>query len=114
MSNNENTTSFRPPIGPNQERGIPPTLTPSEQMRVDEYRSGLQTLQERGWDQASVLRFLPWHLTLDGPVHKERRIPGVPTDEQAWKEAIPRVTLNSGLSIPYTHHVVATPEVCVL
>lgn len=103
---------FTPPIT-EKGRAMPPFLSPSEQMRSDTYHETWNELQVRGWKKASVIRLLPWTLTLDGVCHQQRQIPGVPQDEQAWKNFIPRVTLKGGISIPYIHHIVADPYITV-
>lgn len=93
--------------------GKPGNLTPLEAARYNEYQELVHDMNERGWEQASVINLHPFSLYPNGPVHKEKKIPGIPLDEIEWG-AHPSVELASGSIIPYTHHIIANWEPMVL
>ena len=90
-----------------------PQLSASERDRLEMYEEAWADLEMRGYKQASVIRFCPWDLTLDGAAHNCKRIPGVAVEAELWRSSQPRILLNNGLSVPYSHHVVSTPYITV-
>lgn len=109
----ESTPVFTTPVSDGKGgRVVPPFLSPSEEMRSQIYHQTINDLNMRGWKQASVIRLLPWSLSLDGVTHQGRKIIGVPTDEEAWKSFIPRVKIRE-MSVPFIHHIVTDPYITV-
>ncbi len=91
----------------------PAFLGETDRTRLNKYNEAWNDIRQRGWKPATVIQMQPWDLTLDGPVHQERKIPGVPIDEQVWTSQQPRITLKSGTSIPFTYHVILAPYITV-
>ena len=81
-------------------------LTPDEEERYSEYQALVLEMEDRGWDQASVINLHPFAITPNGYMHQEKKIPGVTLDENLWKAA-PSLELKNGVRIPYIHHVIA-------
>src|SRR6185312_55072 len=81
--------------------------------RYNEYRELVNDMNERGWEQASVINLHPFSLYPNGPIHKEKKIVGVPLDEIEWN-AHPSVELSNGSRIPYIHHIIANWEPMVM
>jgi hypothetical protein len=91
-----------------------PQLAPAERERLEIYEETWRDLEMRGFKHASVIRFAPWSLTLDGAVHSTTpRLYGVPIEPDSWKEHQPRLRFANGLSIPYTHYVCSVPHISV-
>jgi len=90
-----------------------PRLAAAEREKLQIYEETWADIEMRGFKQASVIRFCPWDLTLDGPAHNCRKIPGVPIDPDVFATSQPRLMLSSGYSVPYTHHVITTPYITV-
>lgn len=90
-----------------------PMLSASERDRLEMYEEAVADLEVRGYKTASVLRFCPWDQTIDGVAHQLKKLPGVPTDAEAWRTHVPRVQLSNGLSVPFTHYVITSPYISV-
>lgn len=86
-----------------------PLLSPAEQERRQVYLEAVQDTEQRGYLPGSIVRICPWSLSLDGAAHRGKRLVGVPVERDMWDTASPRLTLASGLSIPYVHDVITTP-----
>ena len=90
-----------------------PQLAPAERERLEIYEETYRDLEMRGFQPASLIRFAPWSLSLDGAAHNCKRLEGVPIEPDSWASHQPRMKLKNGLSIPYTHHVVTAPYITV-
>jgi hypothetical protein len=86
-----------------------PLMAPAERERVEVYNEAYRDAETRGFKPASVIRFCPWTLTLDGAAHQSKRLIGVPSERDLWDAHFPRLVLANGLSIPITHHVITAP-----
>ena len=101
---------------PNQPRPTmtsDPFLSAAERDRIAMYNEAWMDLEQRGFRAASVIRLTPWDISLDGPAHQCKKLPGVPVDPEIFNTVQPRLILSSGYSIPYTHHVITVPYITV-
>ena len=102
------------PQAPRAKLSQNPQLAPAERERLEIYEETWRDLEMRGFKHASVIRFAPWSLTLDGAAHSTTpRLYGVPIEPDSWKEHQPRLVFKNGVSIPYTHYVCSTPYITV-
>lgn len=108
----ETFPGYVPPMTEGPARS-PAFLGETDRTRQNKYIEAWNDIRQRGWKPATVIQMQPWDLTLDGPVHQERKIPGVPVDEEVWARQQPRIELKGGISIPFTYHVILAPYITV-
>ena len=90
-----------------------PLLAPAERERLEIFEETYRDLEMRGFFPASLIRFAPWTLSLNGAAHSSKRLEGVPIEPDSWATHSPRLKLRNGLSIPFTHHVITAPYITV-
>lgn len=88
-----------------------PLMAPAERERVEVYNETLHDAEQRGFKPAIVVRLCPWTLSPDGAAHQNKRLIGVPYERDAWDAHTPRLTLQSGLSIPIAYEVILAPYI---
>lgn len=108
----ESFAGYVPPMTEGNNRS-PAFLGETDRTRQNKYIEAWNDMKVRGWEPATVIQMMPYDLTLDGPVHKGRKIRGVPVDEELWAAQQPRLELKGGYSIPFTADVILAPEITI-